>query len=972
MLLDHTIKRVARKEINLFFSSPIAYLFMTTFAAITLFIFFWGESFFARNVADVRPLFEWMPVLLIFLTSTLTMRMWSDERRAGTLEHVLTLPVPLWHFVVGKFLACLSLLLITLAITLPIPLTVALIGNLDWGPVIAGYLATILLGAAYISIGLFASARSDNQIVSLIYSVAFCGLFYLIGSSTLTNFFGHEIGEWLRLLGSGSRFDAITRGLIDLRDFYYYLSIIVTFLVLNTYSLEKERWTLTEKRKSHHTWRAISALLVINVFLVNFWLGHFNYLRIDTTRGNQYSISDATENYLSRLQEPLLIRGYFSSKTHPLLSPLVPKIKDLLKEYEVAGDGRVKVELIDPQSDPEQESEANQKYNIRPVPFQISDRHQASIVNSYFNVLIQYGDEHKILGFRELIEIKSGSNVEVEVALRNPEHDITRAIKSVLNSYQSGGNLFDTVTGEVALKAYISPDQKLPEQLVEFKKVVMTELEKVQAQSSNRFKIDIIDPDDNNGVVAQQIQNDYGFQPFRLGLLSDKSFYFYLTLQQQDQIIQLPLDDLSAASFERNLKSGIKRFASGFTKTVGLVTPKQENNYSPYAPPSGPKFGALEQFLGEELTVKNVDLSSGEIPGDIDILLLMAPKSVDEKQLFAVDQFLMKGGTVIAATAPYSANMGMQGLELQTYDSGLKDWLTHHGLSLEEKLVLDTQSMAFPVPVARNLGGYTVREVHMLDYPFFIDIRDEGLNKDNAITAALPQATVTWASPILIDKDKLESKSTTQLVSSSSESWLSASTDVAPQLDQANNSFKPQGEQSSHLLGAIVQGRFSSYFSGKDSPLLKQPDESKAEASEDTPTPDSAEKNQAEEKASLTVSSVIEKSAESARIILFSSNDFVSDQVLQLSGSSGGNEYLGTLQLVANTVDWSLEDDGLMSIRSRGHYNQTLPPMEQDERTFWEYSNYIVTALLILSIAMIQSRRRQLKQLKHVELLVNA
>ena len=112
MLLNHTIKRVAQKEIGLFFSSPIAYLFMTTFAAVTLFIFFWGESFFARNVSDVRPLFEWMPVLLIFLTSTLTMRMWSDERRSGTLEHVLTLPVPLWHFVVGKFFACLLLLLI--------------------------------------------------------------------------------------------------------------------------------------------------------------------------------------------------------------------------------------------------------------------------------------------------------------------------------------------------------------------------------------------------------------------------------------------------------------------------------------------------------------------------------------------------------------------------------------------------------------------------------------------------------------------------------------------------------------------------------------------------------------------------------------------------------------------------------------------------------------------------------------------
>jgi len=101
-----TIHRIAAKEITLFFSSPIAYLFLATFASITLFVFFWGETFFARNIADVRPLFEWMPVLLIFLSATLTMRLWSEERRSGTLEYVLTQAVPLWHFVAGKFLGC--------------------------------------------------------------------------------------------------------------------------------------------------------------------------------------------------------------------------------------------------------------------------------------------------------------------------------------------------------------------------------------------------------------------------------------------------------------------------------------------------------------------------------------------------------------------------------------------------------------------------------------------------------------------------------------------------------------------------------------------------------------------------------------------------------------------------------------------------------------------------------------------------
>ena len=94
MLPKGTIMRVAKKEVALFFASPVAYLFLATFAAITLFIFFWGESFFARNISDVRPLFEWMPLLLVFLCATLTMRLWSDERRSGTLEYILTQAVP--------------------------------------------------------------------------------------------------------------------------------------------------------------------------------------------------------------------------------------------------------------------------------------------------------------------------------------------------------------------------------------------------------------------------------------------------------------------------------------------------------------------------------------------------------------------------------------------------------------------------------------------------------------------------------------------------------------------------------------------------------------------------------------------------------------------------------------------------------------------------------------------------------------
>ena len=954
----NTIVRIANKEISLFFSSPIAYLFLGAFVGVTLFTFFWGEAFFARNIADVRPLFEWMPLLLIFLASTLTMRMWSEERRSGTLEYVLTQPVPLWHFVAGKFLGCVALLVVALAITLPLPITVAILGDLDWGPVLAGYLATLLLGAAYLSIGLFVSSRSDNQIVSLITAVALCGFFYLLGSKAITDFFGTVASEWMRLLGTGSRFESITRGVIDVRDLYYYLSLILIFLALNTFALERERWAATGDKQHHHGWRVLTGLLMLNALGANFWLGQINSLRVDATQGNQYSISSATEHYLNQLQEPLLIRGYFSSKTHPLLSPLVPQIRDLIKEYEIESHGKVRVEFIDPATNPELEQEANQKYAIQPVPFQISDRYQASVVNSYFNVLVQYGDEYQVLGFRDLIEVKTAGETDLDVKLRNPEHDLTRAIKKVLHSYQAGGNLFDTVKGDLVFNAYVSADAVLPQSLQEFKRTVESEMKQQQEKSANRLTVNFIDPAADGGKVGEQIAQDYGFNPMATSLLSNERFYFYMTLAQGDQLVQIPLDDMSQASFERNFAAAVKRFASGFTKTVAFVAPEAAMA-NPYAA-SGAQFSQLEQFLGAELNVVREDLRDGSVSGAADVLFLAAPKNLDEKQLFAVDQFLMQGGTVIAATSPFAASLSQRSLDLQKQESGLSAWLKFQGLSIDEKLVMDKQNVPFPLPVTRNLGGFSVQEMRMLDYPYFIDVRGAGLNGESPITNGLPQTTMAWASPILLDPDKQQSRKVTELLRSSDHSWLSDDMNIAPQITSDGiTRYVPTGEQKSQLLGVISQGRFESFFAGKESPLLA-PDAA-----------DSTDEQKDQTATNINISSVIQHSPDSARVILFSSNDFLSDPVVSMAGVANGGQYLNSLQLMANTFDWALEDEGLMSIRARSNFNRTLPAMEQSAQAFWEYLNYALALLALAVVGFVQYRIKRAREQQYRQWLAS-
>ncbi len=948
-----SVFRVTRKELAGFFASPVAYIFLGAFLVVTLFTFFWGEAFFARNIADVRPLFAWMPVLLIFLVAALTMRMWSEERRMGTLEYLLTLPVSPLQYLVGKFLAALSLVALALILTLPLPISVSFLGSLDWGPVWGGYLAAMFLGAAYISIGLFLSARSDNQIVSLIGTVLVCGLFYLLGSDLLTGFFGNRAAELLKLLGSGSRFNSITRGVIDLRDLYYYLSLVGVFFALTLYSLKRLRWDIKAlaNRRQHRFHGALTLLLIANLLAGHLWLQQIGSARIDLTQGKIYSISPATKQYLAHLQEPLLIRGYFSAKTHPLLAPLVPRLRDLIREYQIAGHGNVRAEFIDPLHNPDLEAEANEKYGIKPVPFQVADRYQSALVNSYFQILIQYGDQFQVLNFRDLIEVKQQGGQGIEVELNNPEYQLTRSIKRVMNEFQGGGDLVAGLQRPMTLHGYISADAALPDFLQKFKQDLQALGQQLEQKSGGKLSLEVLDPQAGNGELAKKLADDYGFQPMQAGLLDTHRFYFYLTLDNGQQTVQVQLpEDFSRDGLERNIKAALKRFSNGYLKTVALAVPKPPNPYlAQYGMNQDSKeFNLLHRQLEENYQVKQVDLEQGTLPDATDVLVVAAPENLNDKALFAIDQFLMKGGTVVLATSPFDVSLTPKSLAATKNSSHLLDWLKHYGISMESSLVLDEQNQPFPIPVSRHVGGITLQEMRLIPYPYFVDLRGAGLNPQVPVTSGLGHLMMNWAAPITVDKEQNKERKTTWLLKSSADSWTSDSENLLPRINgQGQQGFVPGADRGRQLLGVAVEGVFPSYFTGKESPLLK----------------DSAKNQDASKKADTKethqVASVIDKSPESARIILFSSADFLSDQTMQLAASVAGNQDLGALQLVNNSLDWALEDAGLLSISSRGHYARTLIPMNLDTQLTVEYLNY---ALALAGLALVYFIHRWLQR----------
>ncbi len=933
-----TTRQVAGKEFKSFFATPAAYLFLGGFLTTTLFVVFWVETFFARNIADVRPMFQWLPVLLIFLVAALTMRSWSEERRSGTLESLITAPISSLQLVVGKFTGTLQLIALALLLTAPLPISVSFIGDLDWGPVIGGYVATLFLSSAYIAIGLFMSSRTDNPIVALITTALVCGIFYLVGSSTLTNLFGHELGGMLASIGTGTRFESITRGVLDFRDLYYYVSIVGIFLSLNLLSLEGLRWAGNPATQRHRMWRLCIGLTALNFVVANLWLSPIGWIRADITENQQYSLSDATDAQLSKLTEPLTIRGYFSAKTHPLLTPLVPKIEDLLEEYAVAGGDRVTVEFIDPTEDRDAEEEAASLYGIRPVPFQTADRYQSAVVSSYFDLVIAYGDQYSKLGFRDLIEVKARGEGDIDVVLKNPEYAITGAIRKVASAFRADGDALASLETPVTLKAYVSPGSVLPPILEELKHDLESLSAEMSERSSGKFSAEFIDPDANDGAVATELSEQFGFGPQIASLLDPQPFWFYLMLESEGAKLQVPLPEtLDSAALERSLESALQRLTPGAMKTVAVVKPA---GYGPEVP----RYTYLEEMLGENVRIRETQLDTGYVPVEADLLLVLAPSDLNELQQFAIDQFLMKGGSVVMATSPFDVQVSST-ISSSAKRSGLSDWLAHHGVDIEQSMVLDPVNAALPVPVERYIGGIALQEYRMLPYPHFPDIRADGLSEESPITSALDQVTMNWASPILVDADLNAGRQVTDLVYSSEASWTSDSTDLLPNYQlYPESGFIESEERGQQLVAVAVEGVFESYFAGQESPLAQALADGEPSSEEESDTATSDVDTEP------FVTSVIERSPESARLIVVASNSFASDASIDLASQGVGTMYTKPIDFMQNAIDWSLEDESLLALRGKTQLARTLYPLSQGAQQVWETVNYIAVMLGLLIV----------------------
>ncbi|MFQ5647238.1 MAG: Gldg family protein [bacterium] len=384
---------IFRRELKAYFDSAIAYIFIIVFLLITCGLFM--STFFLARMAEMRSFFGMMPISMVIFVAAISMRLWAEDRMSGTLELLLTFPIKTHVIVLGKYLASLLFLVISLAGTLVVPIAIRLLGNPDMGPIYGGYAGSILLGSFLLALGLFFSGISKDQIVAFISSLVVGFFFYLIG----TDYMATQLDGWTGLLGLGTKlqnylglanhFEGIQRGVLDIKDIVYFVSMTLLFLAANTLYLEGRN-----KPKSKSQFGGAVAVLAAVVIVLNVLVTSFRAGRYDLTEDRLFTVSQSTKTILAKLKVPVSLKFFVTpaEKMPSMMKNLQRDVIDKLKEFEIASNGHLSFTVYDPTADPSM-LESLSKRGVMPFQVQSIDKDEIGIKRVYSAISISYLDK---------------------------------------------------------------------------------------------------------------------------------------------------------------------------------------------------------------------------------------------------------------------------------------------------------------------------------------------------------------------------------------------------------------------------------------------------------------------------------------------------------------------------------------------------------------------------------------------------
>ena len=336
---------IARRELSTYFTSAIAYITIIVFLSLTVGLYM--APFFTILSADMRVFFTILPIVLCVFLPAVSMRLWAEERKQNTWEMLLTFPIRAYEMTLGKFLASMVFYLSALAGTLVLPVMLTQLGNPDLGPIFGAYLGSLLLGAFFLSLGLFVSAMCRDQIVAFMLTLLACFGFYLAGTElvvTLAEAAWPGLGTLLaEVVGVTQHYLTFTRGLLVLGDVLFFLVWTVVWLVLNSLFLG-----IRNRPVARHGFLAALALCLSLGLTTNWLLSEQDLGRIDLTEDKLYTLSPASERMLKQLPDPVEVRLYITPRQQlPVTMRYLERdIRDQLDDMRLASDGNLRTQVV--------------------------------------------------------------------------------------------------------------------------------------------------------------------------------------------------------------------------------------------------------------------------------------------------------------------------------------------------------------------------------------------------------------------------------------------------------------------------------------------------------------------------------------------------------------------------------------------------------------------------------------------------
>ncbi|MEM7535495.1 MAG: Gldg family protein [Chloroflexota bacterium] len=937
---------IFRREFAHYFLSPVAYIVIAIFLVVAGWFFF--SPFFLKDRADLRDFFSLLPLILAFIIPAITMRLFADEYRSNTYEITRTLPLPLSAVIMGKFMAALTLVIVMLLPTVSYPIFISRIGDLDWGPVLGGYIGAFLLAAAYTSIGLLASSLTKNQIVAYIIGIAL--LLFLSMIDRMLLFLPGTLTGVFQAIGADSHFQMIAKGVFDTRDLIYFLTLTIvglfaTLLVMDPPTFKgREQLSIGLQLAAQATF--LFFLIVVNIASATL------FTRIDLTQDQIHSLSPISRDTVASLQEPVTVRVFFSRNLPAPYNNVEQSLRDLLSAYALTNPMQFNYAfyaMSQPEAslnqDSDQELSENEKlarrYGIFPIQIQQVEEDELKLTNAYMGIAILYGD--------------SAQTLPAVTSAEQLEYDLTTTIRALTE--RSTALLSRTEPLEIEL--YLSSAfNLLSSEFEQFPNALEELVGSLNREYYDKLRYSLHDPsiDDDVQDAARALELpslrltpaddsaapeteayatvviNTGNNLTRLNLLRpSENGYKLVEIDTLRQEIQVNLD--AALSSQQTIgylaSNGTPRFrGGGANPDASMILPDLTHFY---------------QAVTREYEISGF-LAERGIADGIRTVLVAGPRTeFSDYDLFQLDQFLMRGGSLILLLDAYDIEVASNQSMYWQRETGIEKLIEHYGVRLTANYLLDEQSY---VVNDVNPNGNAV-QIPVYSAP---RISQDQLNPEFSFLRQLDNITLLNVNTVELTDTLPDGVTAYPLVRSSQQAWVIE--DDPNYENPAESQPPPASEQSQYTIAYLLEGSFESYFADKDLPALPSVDTDES-SSTDSPLLDDTVISSYE--------SFLPRSS-GGKLIVMGSSMTLHQSLIDPEGRSP------TALFVLNMLDFMNGREGIAEMRVKGSrfrvLNETTPFVRGLTRTF----NMVGLPAIVILIGVVvwllhRARRRRIQRM---------